>query len=188
MSVDKWFSSYQLITKYDFWTSLKGKTLRRGVAAGGSHRFKTVLFFWKYSGEHQQSYQITAASVLFYHQSSNRAISVVDGGGIADNCGEFIHFHYISSWNFAWKNRFFTLSYVNTGFLSEYIDISDWQKMNNLVLIIPIIDRSWREHSKTPYLIHITRLLLQVEGKGKTLKWNWTSCARCSAYEIDLIW
>jgi len=62
---------------------------------------RLFFFFWKYSGEHQQSYQITAASVLFYHQSSNRAISVVDGGGIADNCGEFIHFHYISSWNFA---------------------------------------------------------------------------------------
>jgi hypothetical protein len=77
------------------------------VAAGGSHRFNRPFFFlfWK-SVETTILLEITLLSVFFYRQSSNRAISVVDGGGIDEKCGEFIHFSLLFFLKFRLKNRF----------------------------------------------------------------------------------
>ena len=73
------------------------------MAGGGSHRFsrysclRVLFFFCGNEPVKQQSDQITAALRGVLSPVVHQAISVVDGGSIADNCGEFIHFHYLSS-------------------------------------------------------------------------------------------
>ena len=95
--------------KRGFWMSLKGK---RSWPLGwcGFNRFKTVLFLC--FGKMHETIIIENNRCSPYFSIASHPYEQLPSWrrcGIADNCGEFIHFHYFSSWNFAWKNRFFTL-------------------------------------------------------------------------------